>query len=73
MWYLWYKITATINDIQNKKDFLNATSDKKLDEALKKYNIKVRDHGHITGKYLGPAHYECNLNRNYKNNTSIFS
>ena len=27
----------------------------------------VRDHCHITGKYLGPAHYDCNINRNYKN------
>ena len=29
-----------------------------------KYNdddIKVRDHGHITGKYRGSAHQECNL------------
>ena len=28
---------------------------------------KVHDHCHITGKYIGAAHYDCNINRNYKN------
>ena len=31
----------------------------------KKYNetdIRVRDHCHITGKYRGSAHQDCNLN-----------
>ena len=30
-----------------------------------KYNPRVRDHCHLTGKYRGPAHLQCNLN--YKN------
>ena len=28
---------------------------------------KVRDHDHITGKYIGASHNECNVNRNCKN------
>ena len=35
------------------------------DFIVKKYidkNILVRDHCHITGKYRGSAHQDCNLN-----------
>jgi hypothetical protein len=32
-------------------------------ELFNKENIKVRDHSHQTGKYLGAAHQGCNLNR----------
>ena len=27
---------------------------------------KVRDHDHVTGKFMGPAHNKCNLKRNNK-------
>ena len=27
---------------------------------------KVRDHCHMTGKYIGAAHNDCNFNRNDK-------
>jgi hypothetical protein len=30
--------------------------------AVTKFDIKVRDHCHITGNYRGPAHLFCNLN-----------
>ena len=53
----------TFKDILNKNDFLNATSDAKLEKVYKKYNIKVRDHCHFTGKFLGAMHNNYNLNR----------
>ena len=46
------KLIQPLVIFKTKKDFLNATSDKKLVEVLKKYNIKVRDRCHITGKYM---------------------
>ena len=33
------------------------------------YDIRVRDHDHNTGKFLGPAHQSCNLNR--RNDSTI--
>ena len=29
---------------------------------MKKVKLKVKDHNHITRKYQGSAHQECNLN-----------
>lgn len=29
-------------------------------------NEKVRDHCHVSGKYLGAAHYRCNINRHHR-------
>ena len=25
-------------------------------------NVKIKGHGHITGKYRGPAHRDCHIN-----------
>jgi hypothetical protein len=36
----------------------------KFDDDL--YNPQVRDHDHITGKYLGAAHSRCNLKRSQR-------
>ena len=34
-------------------------------------NFKVRDHSHLTGKFLGPAHNTCNLKRTEKNKHTV--
>ena len=70
-----------MND-EDKRDFKNATHCHICEEAISTDKIdiidrktkkmikvpdKVRDHCHITGKYRGAAHYNCNINFNYKN------
>ena len=58
--------------VENKSDFRQSTSChicgrkyklEELEENPKdtKKNIRVRDHCHITGKYRGSAHNDCNL------------
>lgn len=44
-----------------------------IDSDLGQKGIKVRDHCHITGKYLGAAHQICNLNRSEKSVMKIFA
>ena len=34
------------------------------DKLIEKYDNKVRNHCHITGKYRGAAHWSCNINLN---------
>jgi len=57
---------------ENERDFQNSTScyicgrkykaeELKEAESKKRINKRVRDHCHITGKYQGSAHNECNL------------
>ena len=62
------KISYLLNQnqemIRTKNDefnFMKSTICHICDEPLE--GDKVRDHCHITGRYLGPAHNACNLNR----------
>ena len=41
----------------------NRTIKGRPEKVFTEMDIKVRDHDHITGKYLGPAHQSCNLNK----------
>ena len=34
-------------------------------------DVKVRDHCHITGKYRGPAHRDCNIKVKFNHKTPI--
>ena len=49
------------------RNLLNAAFEKKYD----KENVKVKDHCHITGKYKGSAHEECNINLSQTRKISI--
>ena len=47
-----------------KKDYENFESSTKCwicDKVYLDGNLKVRDHCHITGKYRGSAHRDCNI------------
>ena len=50
---------------QEKQEFRKAINCHICDKPLNK--DRVKDHDHITGKYRGAAHTNCNLNYNYKN------
>ena len=60
-------------DEEDKKSFDRESvcficKNKRLEKGLKQYpfselDCKVRDHDHLTGKYLGAAHRSCNLNK----------
>ena len=40
-------------------------------KGVKPYEDKVKDHCHVTGKYRGPAHNQCNLNLRFKNTIPV--
>ena len=47
---------------EGNKDFKNSTKCWIFDNDYIHTDVKVRDHCHITGKYIGPAHRDCNIN-----------
>ena len=44
------------------EDFKNSTKCWICNNICTKSNVKVRDHCHITRKYRGSAHKDCNIN-----------
>ena len=67
----WFKNTN--NDIimteENKQDFENNDICRYCEKFIE--INKVRDHCHLTGKYRGPAHNECNLQVKQKDSNFI--
>ena len=47
---------------EDNKDFKNSTKFWICDNDYVDNDVKVRDHCHITGKYSGSAHRDCNIN-----------
>ena len=66
--------TKIITILNQKKDMIFTEEDAKLFNSSTHCHIcdkplngdSVRDHCHITGKFIGASHNECNVNRNYK-------
>ena len=46
---------------EDNKDFENSTKCRICDNDYVDTDVKVRDHCHITGKYRGSAHRDCNI------------
>ena len=47
---------------EDNEDFENFTKCWSCDNFYIDDDVKVRDHCHITGKYKGSAHRDCNIN-----------
>ena len=53
---------------KDNEDFQNSTKCWICDNAYVDGDVKIRDHFHVTGKYRGSAHRDCNtkINLNHK-------
>ena len=56
---------------KDNEDFKNYFSCWIYDNDYVDNNVKVRDHCHITGKYRGSAHRDCNINLNLNQKISV--
>ena len=64
------KLKMTIEDENN---YQNSNDCWICNEKITKNKDKVRDHCHVTGKYRGPAHSQCNLKLKIHENYLLFS
>ena len=47
---------------EDNEKFKSSTKYRVCDNDYVDYNVEVRDHCHITGKYKGLAHRDCKIN-----------
>ena len=52
-------------------NFKNADKCYICNEKYSEKDIRVRDHCHVTGKYRGSAHQDCNINYRFTDNIPI--
>lgn len=57
---------------ENEKQFRSAQKCHICNEPFEKPRDKVRDHCHRTGKWMGPAHWRCNVDRRVKTHLLCF-
>ena len=58
-------------NIKNIENFKNSTKCWIYDNNYVDNEVKVRDHCHISGKYRGSAHRDCNINLKLNQKISI--
>ena len=56
---------------EDNEDFDNPTNFSICDNNHIDTDVKVRDHCHITGKYRGSAHRDCNINFQFNHKISV--
>ena len=56
---------------EDNEDFENSTKCLIYDSDYIDSDVKVRDHCHITGKYRGSAHRDCNINVKLNHKISV--
>ena len=56
---------------EDTEDFENSTKCLICDNDYTDSDVKVRDHCHITGKYRGSAHRDCNINVKLNHKISV--
>ena len=56
---------------EDNEDFKNSTKCWICDNDYVDNDVKVRDHCHITGKYRGSAHRDCNINLKLNHKISL--
>ena len=65
------KYCSDVMSKEDNEDFKNYTKCWIYDNDYIDNDVKVRDHFHITGKYRGSAHRDCNINLKLNHDINI--